>query len=201
MNITVLNKTYTAPDICEKTILHYAGCKENGETYLPLDECIKEAEKSLVYKVCYCELPVTVTNEICDFKVFKLHSKSLATTLANCNKAILFAATIGVGIDRLITRYSNISPAKALLYQAIGTERIEALCDTFCEDMSHNSNGILTHRFSAGYGDLPLQTQTAIFKILQCEKKIGLTLNTSMLMSPTKSVTAFVGIKNHTIKT
>ncbi|MBO5857729.1 MAG: Vitamin B12 dependent methionine synthase activation subunit, partial [Clostridia bacterium] len=42
--------------------------------------------------------------------------------------------------------------------------------------------------------DLELTTQKDIFKILDCSKKIGLTLNDSLLMSPTKSVTAFVGI-------
>ena len=39
-------------------------------------------------------------------------------------------------------------------------------------------------------------TQKDIFKILDCSKKIGLTLTDSLLMSPTKSVTAIVGIKD-----
>ena len=49
-------------------------------------------------------------------------------------------------------------------------------------------------RFSAGYGDLPLGVQREIFAALDCPKHIGLTLNDSLLMSPTKSVTAIVGI-------
>ena len=36
--------------------------------------------------------------------------------------------------------------------------------------------------------------QKDIFKVLDCERKIGLTLNESLLMSPSKSVTAIVGI-------
>ena len=52
----------------------------------------------------------------------------------------------------------------------------------------------LRQRFSPGYGDLPLQAQRAIFDALQCHKEIGLYLNESLLMSPTKSVTAIVGI-------
>ncbi len=49
-------------------------------------------------------------------------------------------------------------------------------------------------RFSPGYGDLTLLAQKDIFAVLDCGKRIGLTLNDSLLMSPSKSVTAFVGI-------
>lgn len=78
--------------------------------------------------------------------------------------------------------------------QAIGAERIEALCDTFCKDMENDF--VLKPRFSPGYGNLPLQIQKDIISVLDCPKQIGLTLNSSMLMSPTKSVTAITGIKN-----
>jgi cobalamin-dependent methionine synthase I len=54
----------------------------------------------------------------------------------------------------------------------------------------------LTQRFSAGYGDLPLELQRDIFGALDCQRKIGVTLNESLLMSPSKSVSAIVGIIN-----
>ena len=49
-------------------------------------------------------------------------------------------------------------------------------------------------RFSPGYGDLSLEMQRDIFRVLDCPRKIGLTLNESLLMSPSKSVTAIIGI-------
>ena len=52
----------------------------------------------------------------------------------------------------------------------------------------------LSARFSAGYGDVPLELQRDIFALLDCPRRIGLTLNESLLMSPSKSVTAIVGI-------
>ena len=52
----------------------------------------------------------------------------------------------------------------------------------------------LPPRFSPGYGDLPLSLQRDIFRVLDCPRKIGLTLNESLLMSPSKSVTAIVGL-------
>ena len=52
----------------------------------------------------------------------------------------------------------------------------------------------VTERFSPGHGDLPLALQTDIFRALDCPRKIGLTLNGSLLMSPSKSVTALFGV-------
>ncbi len=145
-------------------------------------------------------LPVTVSGSVCDFGYWKLHSESLARNLEDCEETIVFAATVGVEMDRLIQRYGKISPAKALMFQAIGTERIEALCDTFCTEREKETGKILKARFSAGYGDLPLEVQRNVFSLLNPQKHIGLTLNESLLMSPTKSVTAFAGIRNEKVR-
>ena len=44
------------------------------------------------------------------------------------------------------------------------------------------------------YGDLPLEAQRDVFALLNPEKRIGVTLNDGLLMSPSKSVTAIAGI-------
>ena len=41
---------------------------------------------------------------------------------------------------------------------------------------------------------MPLECQKDVFAILSPEKQIGLTLTDSLLMSPSKSVTAIVGL-------
>ena len=48
--------------------------------------------------------------------------------------------------------------------------------------------------FSPGYGDLPLDLQREIFAALDCPKRIGVSLNESLLMSPSKSVSAIIGL-------
>lgn len=195
MNSIILSKTYTQPSFCEKEILRYAGCKETDIEVLALMQaCLKEVQDKLTYKVCYRELPITIDGDICDFEFFQFQSGNLAGNLRNCKRVVLFAATIGVEIDRLIARYGRISPAKGLMFQAIGAERIEALCDAFCKDIALETGMKLQPRFSPGYGDLPLTVQKDIFAVLDCGKRIGLSLNDSLLMSPSKSVTAFVGL-------
>ena len=57
-------------------------------------------------------------------------------------------------------------------------------------------NGYKTHpRFSPGYGDLSLKTQSIFFRLLNCTQKIGLTLMDSFIMAPEKSITAFIGLE------
>lgn len=197
MNAIVITKNYGEPPFCEKEILRYAGCKSSDEELLQLlHSCIDEVREKLVYKVCYRQLPVSIMEDVCDFGCFQVQSKSLAQNLRECQDVVLFGATIGVEIDRQILKYGRISPSKALMLQAIGTERIEALCDLFCKEMAEVGENGVNPRFSPGYGDVPLTVQKEFFAVLDCAKRIGVSLNDSLLMSPSKSVTAFLGIRN-----
>ena len=173
----------------KKEISRYAG---NLQYEALLSECISEVSDKLVYNVCYQKFPFEKQCETLNLGFAQVNSADLAKNLDGCDGILLFAATVGVELDRLIMKYCKFSPVKALIFQAIGAERIEKLCDQFCKDMAKEET--LKPRFSPGYGDLPLSLQNDIFAALDCGKNIGLTLNDSMLMSPTKSVTAIVGI-------
>ncbi len=188
---TVFIKSYEAPPVDRREILRYAGVRVGTrELDATLDEALALTEGKLTYKVCYRTLPVRQTADGVDLGFLKIPSAALARSLAGCERAVLFAATVGVEIDRLIARYARISPATALFLQAIGTERVEALCDTFERDIGAANRP----RFSPGYGDFPLEAQREIFALLDCARRIGLSLNESLLMSPQKSVTALIGI-------
>ena len=196
MMYTVYTETFPAPPVCREEILRYAGARKADPALSALlEEALKEAENCLRYKVCWQKLPVSYSDGELDLTFGKTGSKSLLRHMDGCSYIILFGATVGIGLDRLIARYGRISPARGLMMQALGAERIEALCDAFCDHLAEEYAPLkLRQRFSPGYGDLPLQAQRAIFDALQCHKEIGLYLNESLLMSPTKSVTAIVGI-------
>lgn len=204
-------KTYKAPEVDKNEIRRYCGIPFSADnvseaTDKLIDECIAEISGKLVYKVCYEEYNISVSDaddKVIDLGFAKTESKALKKHLSGCERIIVFAATVGIEIDRLIARYGILSPGRAAVLQAIGAERVEALCDAFCEDTERNmkEKGCgLTRRFSAGYGDLPLSLQKDIFNRLDCHRKIGLTLNDSMLMSPSKSVTAVMGVTSEPIK-
>ena len=194
--MTVLTKSYKKIPFCEKEILRYAMCREGNEQERELlSSCIEEAKHNFSHNVCYCILPITVIEDVCDFGAFSLNSKSLAKNLEGCSEAVVFSATAGINIDRLIAKYSRIMPSRSVMMHAIGTQQIEALCDAFCKDMESETTMHTTMRFSPGYGDLSLDAQKDILSLLDTSKRIGVCLNDSMLMSPSKSVTAIMGLK------
>ena len=180
--------TFNTPLVDKKEILRYMGCKTPDENILSLlEECLSEAMPILSYAVSYSVYPIKYKKDI--------SSDGLLKHLSDSDEIIIFAATIGVGIDRLISKYSRISPTKAVIFQAIGTERIEALCDAFCDEMK-KKYGCITNRFSPGYSDWDIKDQKLIISVTDATKNLGICLNDSFLMSPSKSVTAVVGIKN-----
>ena len=197
---TVYTKIYDAPPVSKKEILRYAGVRETSDELLSIvDGCLSEIKDRLSYKVCYAEFDVTFFDDVIDLGFCVSASKDLRKNLSGCDRLVLFAATVGLEMDRLIARYSSVSPTKALIFDSIGAERIESLCGEFNREISERAakmGEIVRPRFSAGYGDFSIDAQKDIFRALNCPKNIGLSLTDSLLMSPSKSVTAIIGISN-----
>ena len=197
MSAIIINE-YSAPSINRREIYRYMQAKQSEDLDALIDRGLALVLDKLSYKVCYTELAINESNGMLDLGFAVTDSRDLAKCLDGCESIILFAATVGIDLDRLILRYSKLEPSMALCLQAIGSERAEALCDAFCDDMAskYAADGkILRPRFSAGYGDLPLSLQADIIATLQTPKNIGVSLNQSLLMSPSKSVPAIIGIK------
>lgn len=195
INKNISLREYTAPIIDRREVLRYAGVRESDESieYL-LDRCIAEASDKITYKLCYREFDISITEDEMNLGFAKTRSELLKKRLLGCNKIVLFCATVGQDIDRIIAKHSITSPSTAVIMQALGSERVEALCDAFCDEMK-NKYGDITSRFSPGYGDLPLSLQKDIFLALEPTKLLGVTLNSDLFMTPPKTVTAIIGIK------
>ena len=181
------------PDIRE--IRRYARCPEGADE--ALDGCLRELTPGIVGRAAWRICDVTETDAGLGLGFAVTDSADLIRSLSGCDRVLLFAATVGFAPDRLIRRYAHLSPAKVLWMQAIGTERVETLCDVFCAERGAElaADGCtLRPRFSPGYGDLPLGMQRDVFASLDCERQLGVTLNDSLLMMPSKSVTALAGI-------
>ena len=197
--MSVFVEHYSLPEVDQREWYRYMGAVNPSAELVALAEgCRREAEHCFSAQVCYCEIAVRVEGDFVDLGFWSGESKSLSRHLSDCSCGILFAATVGLGIDRLIAKYNRISPAGAVCLQALGSERVETLCDLFCAELKNRmqENGEeVTRRFSPGYGDLPLEMQRDVFRTLDCPRRVGITLNDSLLMSPAKSVTAIVGIR------
>lgn len=187
-----------APEWNLKEVLRYAGCRKGDQDVESLAaDCMKEAAPLLCYRACWRRYPVRKTETGTHMGFMETASETVRRNLDGCRELILFAATVGIGIDRLIARYGRISPSRALMMQAIGAERIESLCDELERMIKEETwaDGLAAgRRFSPGYGDFPLESQREIFRVLDCPRQLGLSLNESLLMSPSKSVTAVLGL-------
>ena len=188
------NLQLPAPDITE--IYRYAGGKGqiDNQTAEMLQACLQESESQMIPRVCYRVVSVEQAQAL------DKDSKLLQTRLCGAEGVLVFAVTIGIGIDRLVRKYTELSPVKALYFQAIGAERIESACDCFCQGIANQLQAqgqTLSARFSPGYGDFSLQAQTQIHAMLACYKQIGVALNDSLLMSPSKSVTSLCAVGAH----
>lgn len=122
---------------------------------------------------------------------------SLGRNLRSCERAFLLAVTLGAEADLLLRRETQRGASNAAVMQAVLTECIEQACDAaereLASTLSHGES--LRPRFSLGYGDTLLADQKLFFALLPVTKRLGVSLSDSFLMTPTKSVTAFIGIQ------
>ena len=135
--------------------------------------------------------------EACRFAGIRTVSRNLMRNLRGCEEVVLMAVTLGPGPDRLIRRAEVQNMLKACVYQAAGAAAVEAWCEDVNEKIRKEAEekGLYTRpRFSPGYGDFPLEVQRDFERVLQMRKKIGIALTDSLLMTPTKSVTAVIGL-------
>lgn len=133
--MTVYRKIYKLGDFNRREILRYSGVKEPDSSLEKLlYECMKMCG-GFSGGVCFCRVPVKISEEGVDLGFTRVKSSGLAKNLRDCDEAIVFAATVGAEIDRLTEKYNRIDIAKAVFLQAIGAERIESLCDKFCREL------------------------------------------------------------------
>ena len=182
----------------EKEILRYAMLPSFAPKpeELPLQECLKAAKGAAQCRVVWRRYPLVRDGNTLDLGFAKTDSRDLRQHLEGCDEILLFACTAGAETDRRIARAKLLSPARGLLMHAIGAQQVEGGCDRLCARLAQQfPDRQLTDRFSPGYGDLTLEMQRDVMAALDCGRTVGITLTDSLLMTPSKSVTAIIGMK------
>ena len=126
-----------------------------------------------------------------------LPGEDIRQLLRDCDRCVLFALTLGAGAETLIRRASLTSPGKALVLDACASAACEAACDALQQELEGQlcKQGVFpTDRFSPGYGDLPLTVQAPLLELLDAQRRCGITLSETCIMTPRKSVTAIFGL-------
>lgn len=179
--------------------LGYRGNQPDENTYNLIDECEALLLKAAVPKYLYRYFDLNTVDEeinIADSTV-RLTGKSISSHLKDCFGVVLMCATLSAGVDRLLRQLQATDMAKAVIADALASAAIEQVCNLADEEIQAlYPDNFLTFRFSPGYGDLPLELQGDLLRLLDAQRKIGLTVSQSSMLIPTKSVSAIIGISN-----
>ncbi len=188
-------------EVDRREALRYLGYKRGQapdvQTESVLNACIPALQSAAGFHAVHLRVSVQSEGENIRLGPLQLHSRALKRHLEGCNAAYLFAATLGAGVDRLMQRYSRTDMPAAVVLQACAAALLESCCDAAQEEIAAGlPDGFsLRPRFSPGYGDLNLDCQPDILRILDAAKKIGLSCTETNMLTPTKSITAIMGIR------
>ena len=128
---------------------------------------------------------------------FSLPGKTAEKMLASCSHVCVLIATLGLSFDAMLRSQQARSMADAVLMDACGSALIEAVCDGAEKEIAARfPDKYLTDRFSPGYGDLPLELQPELLRLLDAQRTLGVTVNDRFLLLPSKTVTALIGLSD-----
>lgn len=158
------------------------------------DELDRAAERRIIYRIFDL-----VRGEQGSLTLGKMNivSENLYKNLRDCKEALLLGATLGIGVDLLLKRYSLTDMSRAVVLQAAAAAMLEEYLDECQKKLGAELEAegkYLRPRFSPGYGDFDIRHQDMILRMLHADKSIGLTMTDSFMLTPTKSVTAVIGI-------
>lgn len=126
-----------------------------------------------------------------------LPGEMAARMLGGCARAAVLICTLGAAFEALLRAEQARGMARAALLDACGSAWVEAGCDEAQAEISARFPGLHpTDRFSPGYGDLPLSLQRDICGALDAPRRLGVQVTDSLLLNPSKTVTAVIGLSD-----
>ncbi len=185
--------------------LEYKGQEIDSDLYSKIENCINETKEKINPRYTMGVYSISKTNEEgkkiinLDNTNLNFESNDLFSLLENCEECIIFAATLGLEIDRQIKYNYYLDLTKSIIMDACATTAIEEYCDLIQESIEKSiieQEKYITNRYSPGYGDLSIEINEDISNLLDARKKIGLTISTSKIMIPRKSVIAIIGVSD-----
>ena len=180
---------------------HKGGVLPESMTTLA-DECEQCLLTSITPKLVYAVFDIEHTEKgiaVCGTPLI-LKGNDISAHLRDCEKCVLFAATLGTGADAVIRSYESAAMEKAVIADCMASAAIEQVCDRAEAEIREKLPEMhFTWRFSPGYGDFPINVQRDFLNVLSAQKRIGLTVTDDMILIPRKSVTAVIGVSEREI--
>ena len=190
-------------DIQRTEVLRYLGYTgKNVDKYTNqlIDECLQEIRDiaSPKHQVRIFDLEFRQDGIHVQNTTLILQGHDIWKHLEHSKKCALMAVTLGIKVDQRIKYYNLTNLTKAVILDACATAYVEAVCDNVesqVKALATQSNLHTTFRFSPGYGDLAIDIQNELLRILNASITIGLTATPEHILLPLKSVTAIIGFE------
>ncbi len=180
--------------------LGYGNHAVDEDTLLLIKDSFQEleeaADKRIVYRIFHLHQSGSHEIEIGDLTI---KSHSLSRNLKGCAQVLLLGATLGTKVDMLLRRYAVSEMARSVTLQACAAAVLEEYLDEWQDEQSDlmSKEGLyLRPRFSPGYGDFSILFQEPVLRMLDASKAIGLSMADGYMLTPSKSVTALIGISS-----
>lgn len=169
-------------------------CDMASEQILRLKQMFDE---KVSYRYAYVREGISFSEQnTCRLGCGEIESRDLYKNLKDCSSVYLMGVTLGIGIDRLLYTLKVRSTAEHYIIDAMASAAVESFCDFLDKELRAKENCLCRPRYSPGYGDCGIEVQKLLTDRLDAARTLGITLNTSYFMTPSKSITAIMGIKN-----
>ena len=127
----------------------------------------------------------------------ELEGRDILRHLEGCSECAALCVTLGVGVDAAI----RAAEAQSISYASALDCAASALCEAECAELESAVRERLsrygkytTPRFSPGYGDWPIEANTALAELLDAPRAAGISAAPSGALLPRKSVIALCGV-------
>jgi hypothetical protein len=182
-----------------KTIGYHGDCTPPARTMSLVDEymenfhnLVEPAYSYIIRDVEWVQGPISfIRNDI----IFK--SQVIARLLEQCQKAVVFAVTIGNHLEEMVNRLAEDRLIlQATVLDAIGSSAVEKLAefvDSSVREVASAQGLSTSRRFSPGYCDWNIGQQRMLFWALNGDTA-DIRLTRTCLMIPQKSISGIIGI-------
>lgn len=168
-------------------------CVPISELPAEIDSVVRELAPTANAAYSAVEVDVAADGDTLTLGGFSVASAALSRVLSECTRAVLLTVTLGRGSERFLRGRAAISPSEHFLADAVADAMVEAAADEAERCIFGGAEHTL--RFSPGYSDLPLEFVSRIVEMTDAERLLGVTLSRTYLATPSKTVTAIIGIK------
>ena len=115
--------------------------------------------------------------------------------LNGCEKAAVVCSTLSADTDKFLKKQELADALEGLICDGLASAYAETVSEDALSDLLSRMNGYYaTWIFAAGYGDFPAEQLPELLRLVDAERKIGVSCLTSGMLSPSKTIAGVAGL-------